>query len=146
VGTITARVRFAHPLLASVCYDAAPPWRRRAAHGLLAAVVADDEERARHLALAAERPDADVASALDGAVGGAIARGAPAAAAELSELAAELTPAEDGQLRRRRRLAAAEAPSPGGRSRPGRCHPRQRLRRIRDQGSEQTTPEEVSAA
>jgi DNA-binding CsgD family transcriptional regulator len=104
-----ARVRFAHPLLASICYDEAPPWRRRAAHGLLAAAVADDEERARHLALAAERPDADVTSALDAAVGGAIARGAPAAAAELSELAAELTAPEDAERRRRRRLAAAEA-------------------------------------
>jgi DNA-binding CsgD family transcriptional regulator len=103
------RVRFAHPLLASVCYEDAPPWSRRAAHGLLAAAVGDDEERARHLALAAERPDADVAAALDAAVGGAIARGAPGAGAELSELAAELTPPEDGQRRRRRRLAAAEA-------------------------------------
>ena len=26
-----SRVRFAHPLLASVCYQAAPVWRRRAA-------------------------------------------------------------------------------------------------------------------
>jgi DNA-binding CsgD family transcriptional regulator len=104
-----SRVRFAHPLLASVCYEDAPPWRRRAAHRLLATAVGDDEERARHLALAAERPDADVAAALDAAVGGAIARGAPGAGAELSELAAELTPAEDAPGRRRRRLAAAEA-------------------------------------
>ena len=106
---VDASVRFAHPLLASVCYEGPPPWRRRAAHGLLAAAVSDDEERARHLALAAERPDAHVASALDAAVRGAIARGAPAAGAELSELAAELTPPEDGKRRRRRRLAAAEA-------------------------------------
>jgi DNA-binding CsgD family transcriptional regulator len=103
------RVRFAHPLLASVCYEDAPPWSRRAAHRLLAAAVGDDEERARHLALAAERPDADVAAALDAAAAGAIARGAPGAGAELSELAAELTPPEDGQRRRRRCLVAAEA-------------------------------------
>jgi DNA-binding CsgD family transcriptional regulator len=103
------RVRFVHPLLASVCYEQAPPWRRRAAHGRLAAAVDEEEERARHLALAAEHPDAGVASALDAAVGGAIARGAPAAGAELSELAAELTPSGDSQGRRSRRLAAAEA-------------------------------------
>src|SRR6185295_19846773 len=35
------RVRFAHPLLASVCYEDATPWRRREAHARLAAVVAD---------------------------------------------------------------------------------------------------------
>jgi DNA-binding CsgD family transcriptional regulator len=104
-----AQVRFAHPLLASVCYEEAPPWRRRAAHGLVAAAVADDEERARHLALAADRPDRDVASTLDAAVASANARGAPAAAAELSELAASLTPADDPGRRRRRRLTAAEA-------------------------------------
>jgi DNA-binding CsgD family transcriptional regulator len=102
------RVRFVHPLLASVCYEEAPPWRRRAAHRLLAVAVGDSEEQARHLALAAERPDADVASGLDAAVVTASARGAPAAAAELSELAAELTPADDPDERRRRLLAAAE--------------------------------------
>jgi DNA-binding CsgD family transcriptional regulator len=103
------RVRFAHPLLASVCYDDAPPWRRREAHARLAAVAADEEERARHLALAAEGPDAAVAAALDAAAPYALGRGAPAAAAELSEIAAALTPPGDPPARRRRRLAAAEA-------------------------------------
>jgi DNA-binding CsgD family transcriptional regulator len=103
------RVRFLHPLLASVCYEEAPPWRRRAAHRRLAGAVGDDEERARHLALAAERPDAEVAAALDAAVVTASARGAPAAAAELSELAHELTPADRSDEQRRRLVAAAEA-------------------------------------
>ena len=103
------RVRFVHPLLASACYEEAPPWRRRAAHRLLADVVGEDEERARHLALAADRPDADVASALDAAAVAAAARGAPAAAAELSELAAELTPGDEADGRHSRLLAAAEA-------------------------------------
>ena len=103
------RVRFAHPLMASACYGAAPPWRRRAAHRLLAESVGDEEERARHLALAAQRPDADVASALDAAAGAATLRGAPAAAGELSELAAELTPGDEPAGRRSRLLAAAEA-------------------------------------
>lgn len=103
------RVRFAHPLLASVCYEDATPWRRREAHACLAAVADDEEERARHLALAAEGPDAAVAATLDAAAPKALGRGAPAAAAELSEIAATLTPAADPSARRRRRLAAAEA-------------------------------------
>ena len=103
------RVRFAHPLLASACYEDATPWRRREAHARLAAVAGDDEERARHLALAAEGPDAAVAAALDAAAPCALGRGAPAAAAELSEIAAALTPPDDPSSRRRRRLAAAEA-------------------------------------
>ena len=103
------QIRFAHPLLASVCYEEAPPWRRRDAHSLLAGAVAGDEERARHLALAAGGPDAGVADALDEAAPRALARGAPAAAAELCEIAGQLTPPGDPAARRRRRLAAAEA-------------------------------------
>ena len=101
------RVRFAHPLIGSVCYEDAPPWRRRAVHRSLAAAVVDVEERARHLALGSEGSDAAVASELDEAATTAALRGAPAAAAELSELAARLTP-EEGRERRRRRLRAAE--------------------------------------
>ena len=100
-------VRFAHPLFASVCYQQAPIWRRRAAHRALAAVVGDPEERVRHLALAAEGPDAAVAAAVEGAADATARRGATPAAAELYELAAELTPA-DGALARRRLLRAAE--------------------------------------
>ena len=61
------RVRFVHPLLASICYEQAPLWKRRAVHKALASAVKDVEERARHLALAAEGPDAAVASELDAA-------------------------------------------------------------------------------
>jgi DNA-binding CsgD family transcriptional regulator len=101
------RIRFAHPLLASVCYDRAPFGRRRATHAALAEVVADVEERARHLARAADAADATVASALESAADHAAKRGATQAAAELSELASELTPREDPQGRRRRLLGAA---------------------------------------
>ena len=87
-----SRLRFAHPLLASICYEQAPLWKRRAVHRALAGAVTDVEERARHLALAAEGPDAAVAAELDAAAEQAAARGATAAAAELCELAAELTP------------------------------------------------------
>jgi DNA-binding CsgD family transcriptional regulator len=102
-----SRLRFSHPLLASVCYEETPLWRRRAAHRRLAGPVAEAEERARHLALAADGPDAGVALELDQAAEQAAARGATAAAADLSELASELTPPVSDEERRRRRLAAA---------------------------------------
>lgn len=100
-------VRFVHPLLASVCYQDAPPWGRRVAHARIAAVARDIEERARHLALASERPDMDVASVLDAAADRSAARGATASAAELCELAVDLTPAYSVEQRRERRLRAA---------------------------------------
>jgi DNA-binding CsgD family transcriptional regulator len=81
------RLRFVHPLLASVCYEEAPVWRRRDAHRRLADVVTDIEERARHLALGSERRDPPVAAAVEAAADHAAARGATAAAAELAELA-----------------------------------------------------------
>jgi DNA-binding CsgD family transcriptional regulator/tetratricopeptide (TPR) repeat protein len=102
------RVRFAHPLLASAAYEALPPTRRRALHRRLAGVVADPEERARHLALGADGPDADVAASLDEAVRFAARRGAHEAAAELAELAIRATPEDLADARVRRRLAAAE--------------------------------------
>ncbi len=102
-----SEIRFAHPLLASICYEEAPIWKRRAVHRALAGVVSDIEEQARHLALAAEGPDVVVAAALDAAAEQAAARGAPAAAAELYELAVELMPA-DPPLARQRRVRAAD--------------------------------------
>ena len=102
-----SEIRFAHPLLASICYEEAPIWKRRAVHRALASVVSDIEEQARHLALAAEGPDVVVAAALDAAAEQAAARGAPAAAAELYELAVELMPA-DPPLARQRRVRAAD--------------------------------------
>jgi DNA-binding CsgD family transcriptional regulator len=100
------RVRFAHPLFASVHYEQAPLAERRWIHGRLAAVVEDLEERARHLALASSGCDEDVAVQLDAAAHSAAGRGAPRAAAELCDLAARLT-ASSGE-RGRRVLAAAE--------------------------------------
>jgi ATP/maltotriose-dependent transcriptional regulator MalT len=101
-----SRIRFLHPLVASICYEQAPPWKRRAVHRALAGVVHDTEECARHLALAAEGPDPAVALALDSAGEEAAARGATAGAGELLELAAELTE-DDPPLTGRRRLRAA---------------------------------------
>jgi DNA-binding CsgD family transcriptional regulator len=101
------RIRFAHPLLASLCYERAPVWRRRALHRRIAAAVGDVEERARHLALSAEGPDGVIAAQLDAAAAQAAARGAVAAAAELAELATALTPQGERDAEHRRRVTAA---------------------------------------
>jgi DNA-binding CsgD family transcriptional regulator len=102
------RVRFTHPLLASITYAQIPPDRRRGLHARLAEILEDPEERGRHLALATERADAAVAAALDEAARRARARGAPASAAELWEQARRLTPDDAGRDARRRGVEAAE--------------------------------------
>jgi DNA-binding CsgD family transcriptional regulator len=91
------RVRFTHPLLASAVYTATAPAQRRETHAKLAGLVRDPERRAVHLAAAATGPDEKVAEALELGATRARARGAPAAAAELSEEAAQLTPADRGE-------------------------------------------------
>ena len=101
------RVRFSHPLLASGALAAVPPLERRALHARLAPLVDDPEERARHLALAAEGPDEAVARALEVAGSRARGRGAPGAAAELYEEARRLTPPEHAEDARRRAVDAA---------------------------------------
>ncbi len=100
------RVLFAHPLFATAVYAQADAPTRRSLHRRLAAVVSDPEERARHLALCSEGPDPAIARLLDDAAAGAGARGASDAAAELADLALELTPA-DGDAPCERLLAAA---------------------------------------
>src|SRR6185312_15577238 len=102
------RLAFAHPLLATVAYQLLAPEDRRVLHAGLAAVLSDPEEQAPHLALAADEPDEAVAAALDAAARRAAARGAPDAAADLLEQARRLTPAGDGDARRRRGIEAAE--------------------------------------
>jgi DNA-binding CsgD family transcriptional regulator len=99
-------VRFTHPLLRSVVYADASSQQRRRLHRRLAQVVVDPEEHARHLALGTDRPDAGVAQTLEEAAVLARARGAPAAAAELLELAGKRTPAARAQDRWRRTLDA----------------------------------------
>jgi DNA-binding CsgD family transcriptional regulator len=108
IVTIEGRaVAFTHPLLASTVYADAAPSSRRDAHGRLAGIAIDPEEKARHLALSSASPDADIAAALDEAAVQARARGAPQAAAELSELAVGATPEQDLALRRRRATTQA---------------------------------------
>jgi DNA-binding CsgD family transcriptional regulator len=80
-------VRFAHPLLAQSVYTDASPAERRAMHRALAQAVTMPELKARHMALASARAKPDTLEALDSAARAARARGAPAAAAELIDLA-----------------------------------------------------------
>ena len=101
------RIRFEHPLAAAAVYESASASRRRQAHRLLAGRVLDQEERARHLALAAVGPDESVAVELDDAAAHAAARGASASAADLARLALELTEDAEGERVVRRSLAAA---------------------------------------
>ena len=102
------RIGFGHPLLESSVYSRSSAAARRRTHERLAGVVDDPEEQARHLALAAPHPDANVAGALDRAARHARSRGAPDAAAELAELARKLTPPEDPRAILRRNVEAAE--------------------------------------
>jgi DNA-binding CsgD family transcriptional regulator len=102
------RITFSHPLYASAIYDAAATGRRRRLHRLLADLVADREERARHLAFAASGPDAQVAEALEDAAVLARARGAWVSAADLLQHARGLTPPSAAGEAARRALAAAE--------------------------------------
>jgi DNA-binding CsgD family transcriptional regulator len=108
------RVRFTHPLLASAVLSRLLPETVRALHRRIAAHLDDPEERARHLALGTEAPDAFVAEALDHAARHAVNRGAPNVAAELKELAASLTPDHTVEDRRRRTLDAARSWSVSG--------------------------------
>jgi DNA-binding CsgD family transcriptional regulator len=104
-GVITrdhGAIRFTHPLLASVAYDAS-------VHGRLVTLVEDPLARARHLALSTESPREDVARTVEQAARLAMERGAAALAAELGEHALRLTPATDADRRHRRALATARA-------------------------------------
>ncbi|MEW5808622.1 MAG: AAA family ATPase [Actinomycetota bacterium] len=83
-------IRFAHPLLASGVYANAEPGRRREMHRRLAGVVDSPELTARHLASAATTADEATLTALDVASSVTRGQGAPAAAAELLELAITL--------------------------------------------------------
>jgi DNA-binding CsgD family transcriptional regulator len=100
-------VRFTHPLLASVLYQGLTAGERRNAHRLVAEIVGDPIAQARHLALASDGPDADVAAVLDEAAAVAGVRGAPTVAAELGELALRLTPRDMRKASDRRSIAAA---------------------------------------
>jgi DNA-binding CsgD family transcriptional regulator len=81
------QIRFTHPLLAHGVHDGASFALRRSMHRRLAGIETEPELRARHLAMAAVSGDPDTLACLDAAAQSARRRGAPAAAAELADLA-----------------------------------------------------------
>ena len=101
------RIRFAHPLHAVAARAGISPAVQRETHARLAQIVADPEQRARHLALATLQPDESVAVALEEAAERARARGAPAAAAELAAMSRRLTPPDRTEDAGRRGLEEA---------------------------------------
>jgi DNA-binding CsgD family transcriptional regulator len=106
-----AQLEFRHPLVRSALYHAAPADERRAAHRSVAEVFGrrrDPDRQAWHLASAAFGPDEPAACALEQAAARAQNRSAYAVAAAAFERAARLTP-DDGAVRARRLLSAADA-------------------------------------
>jgi tetratricopeptide (TPR) repeat protein len=106
-------LRFSHPLLSSVLYADLADDRQRV-HRRIADTVDDPLVRARHLALATDGADREVAAVLDEAARTASGRGAAALAAELTEHALRLTALGGGDERRRRALTAARAHQAAG--------------------------------
>jgi DNA-binding NarL/FixJ family response regulator len=101
------RVRAAHPLLAAAARRHSGPAECRACHLGLAGVAADEERRARHLALGTPHPDERLARVVAAGAASAAARGAARDAAELGEHALQLTPPGSGE-RIKRVLTLAE--------------------------------------
>jgi DNA-binding CsgD family transcriptional regulator len=108
------KVRFAHPLLAEGMAAMIGPRRRRELHADLARLVEEPEQRARHIAQATSRPSAEVADEIEAGARAATARGASAAAAELLEIAAALTPKDRQTDRWRLTVEAAGVYKPAG--------------------------------
>jgi hypothetical protein len=87
------RVRASHPLLAAAARRLSSEEERRELHLGLAAAIDDEILQARHLALAASRPEAALARRVVAAADKAMRRGGVHDAVELAEQALRLTPA-----------------------------------------------------
>lgn len=88
------QIRAAHPLVAAAIRGHSHESERRRIHAELAEAATNDEVAARHLALAADRPDAALASTVAAAAARAAGRGAVEDAVELAERALRLSPPE----------------------------------------------------
>jgi DNA-binding CsgD family transcriptional regulator len=93
-------VRPSHPLLASAAKQRSSAGERRDLHAELARIVADEDARAFHLALAAELPDEGLAERISAAAAAAGARGAAQEAVVLAEHALRLTVEAEERTRR----------------------------------------------
>ena len=100
-------LRLKHPLLGATLYDDLSSVDRRALHVRLAEVAVDTEERALHLAEAAEGRSEELARLLEAAAEGAARRGAPDAGARLAKRALDLTPIDSHLGAHVRTLACA---------------------------------------
>ncbi|MFJ9351139.1 AAA family ATPase [Streptomyces sp. NPDC101237] len=109
-------VRFGHPLVRAALQCDASQNTRRQAHALLADVVTEPVERARHLAWARPYDDEGTARTLMSAAESARRDGALATAGELAGLAARRTPADRAADRAERLLAAAAFACDAGRA------------------------------
>lgn len=94
-------VRPAHPLLGAAARQQSRLDERRALHLALAQVAQDETLRARHLALSAAAPNAEVAGTVADAAAATARRGAAHDAAELAERALWLTPPAAAEYPRR---------------------------------------------
>jgi DNA-binding CsgD family transcriptional regulator len=106
VDLVDTRIRFGHPLMRSAVRQAALPAQALAMYAALAEVVADDERRLWHRAMAAVGHDEDVADALESHAQVARRRGAVTVAAAALERAAALT--ADPHRKGERLVRAAE--------------------------------------
>jgi len=83
-------ITFEHPLFAAAMLSSATTAERRRIHRRLAEIVEGSDKQARHLALSVEGRDESTAAIVHSAARVALFRGAPAAAAELTDLALRL--------------------------------------------------------
>ena len=90
-------IRAAHPLVAAAIRRHSHESECRRIHAKLAEAATNDEIAARHLALAADRPDAALASIVSAAAASADGRGAVEDAVELAERALRLSPPESDE-------------------------------------------------
>ncbi|MEQ3553654.1 LuxR family transcriptional regulator [Pseudonocardia nematodicida] len=100
--TSGSRVEFRHPLIPAAVYDGAAFTERQAAHRALADALPEDaaEERAWHLAAAADAADEDVAALLERSAGERLRHDAGPTAMRALRRAAELSPAPADAVRR----------------------------------------------
>src|ERR1700733_7823465 len=105
---------FTHPLFSAAVYGSAPGIPRPELHRRPPRLVSDPEESARHLALGAAEPSEAIAAELGRGAERAISRGAPDAAADLLELAAQCHFRAGDPLRARSLAEQALGRSPNG--------------------------------
>jgi DNA-binding CsgD family transcriptional regulator len=102
----SGELRFSTPLIGAALLAQTAPETRRHVHRLLADVVTDPEEQARHLAHATDGADEEIAALLEEAADRARRRGAPETASQLAELAVITTPPDKADASTRRTTKA----------------------------------------